>query len=185
MWTAGLQIRFADDSDDVESLAALINRVCADAEKGLWLDGAERTNSAEVAAIIRSRELIVASDDGVVVGVVRVQRPMDELGAFGMLVADPARHGHEIGRELVAFAEAWARGLGLRRMQLELLVPRTWTHPVKEFLRSWYTRIGYREVHTAHFDEAYPELQPLLSTACDFLVYHKDLHAPPCDGNER
>ena len=144
MWTAALQIRFADDSDDVAALAALINRVYADAEKGLWLDGAERTNSAEVAAIIRGRELVVASTDGVVVGVIRVQRPTDELGEFGMLVADPARRGHGIGRELVAFAEGWARGQGLRHMQLELLVPRTWSHPGKEFLRSWYTRIGYQ-----------------------------------------
>jgi hypothetical protein len=60
-------------------------------------------------------------------------------------------------------------------MQLELLVPRTWSHPVKEFLRRWYTRIGYRQVRTARLEEAYPALQPRLATPCDFLIYHKAL----------
>jgi hypothetical protein len=29
-------------------------------------------------------------------------------------------------------------------MQLEVLVPRQWSHRSKEFLKAWYTRIGYR-----------------------------------------
>jgi hypothetical protein len=33
-------------------------------------------------------------------------------------------------------------------MQLELLVPRDWRHPSKEFLKSWYGRRGYpRHLH--------------------------------------
>jgi hypothetical protein len=60
-------------------------------------------------------------------------------------------------------------------MQLELLVPRTWKHPVKEFLRDWYTRIGYRVVRTGDLGEDYPALVPRLATPCDFLVFHKDL----------
>jgi hypothetical protein len=60
-------------------------------------------------------------------------------------------------------------------MQLEVLMPRHWTHPSKEFLKAWYARIGYRPVRTGHFDESYPELAPLLATPCDFVIYHKDL----------
>jgi hypothetical protein len=60
-------------------------------------------------------------------------------------------------------------------MQLELLVPQTWTHPVKEFLRGWYTRIGYAKVRTESLAEAYPALHPYLATPCDFVIYHKDL----------
>ncbi len=89
----------------------------------------------------------------------------------------PARPtaGSGIGRELVAFAEGWARGQGLGIMQLELLVPRGWTHPVKEFLREWYTRLGYRAVRRDPFEQAHPALQPQLATDCDFVVYHKPL----------
>jgi hypothetical protein len=68
-------------------------------------------------------------------------------------------------------------------MQLELLVPRGWTHPVprgwthptKVFLAAWYTRIGYRIARKGAIDEAYPALAPLLATPCDFVIYHKRL----------
>jgi GNAT superfamily N-acetyltransferase len=97
------------------------------------------------------------------------------VGEFGMLVADPARRGEGIGRELVRFAEALSRRRGLATMQLELLVPRSWSHPNKEFLHAWYTRIGYRPVRTGPIEESYPQLAPLVATPCDFVIYHKPL----------
>ena len=54
-------------------------------------------------------------------------------------------------------------------------MPRTWSHPSKVFLASWYGRIGYTIARKGTIDEAYPHLAPLLATACDFVVYHKDL----------
>jgi hypothetical protein len=60
-------------------------------------------------------------------------------------------------------------------MQLELLMPREWRHPVKDILRAWYTRIGYRVVHIGDFAAAYPALEPRLATPCDFLVFHRAL----------
>ena len=60
-------------------------------------------------------------------------------------------------------------------MQLELLVPRGWSHPSKVFLDQWYTRMGYRVTRTGAIEEAYPELAPLLATPCDFLIYRKPL----------
>nr|WP_296074384.1 GNAT family N-acetyltransferase [uncultured Actinoplanes sp.] len=173
-----MRISFAGHEDDVPYLAELINRVYADGEKGLWAEGARRTGAAEVADLIGRGELVLARGDDRVIGAVRVQRLGDKLGEFGMLVADPAHRGAGVGRELVAFAEGWARRQGLTTMQLELLTPRTWTHPVKEFLRGWYTRIGYRQVRTEDFASAYPALEPLLATPCDFVVYHKGLQQP-------
>jgi GNAT superfamily N-acetyltransferase len=170
-----MNIGFADETDDAGLLTDLINRVYADGERGLWVDDAKRTDATEVAAIIRSRELVVARIDGAVVGAVRVRLLSDAAGEFGMLVADPGRRGIGIGRDLVAYAEEWAREQGLAHMQLELLVPRTWAHPVKELLRGWYTRIGYQQVRTAQLEEAYPALQPLLATPCDFLIFRKEL----------
>jgi len=69
-----------------------------------------------------------------------------------------------------------SRGLGT--MQLEVLVPRQWSHPSKEFLKAWYTRLGYRPVRTGQVEESYPELAPLLATPCDFVIYHKSLGRP-------
>lgn len=165
----------ADDGEFVARVVDLVNRVYAEAENGLWLDGADRTDAQEVVAIVRGGELAVARLDGQLVGAVRIQRIDGELGEFGMLVASPELRGVGIGRELVAFAEGWAREQGFARMQLELLVPQTWTHPVKAFLHAWYTRMGYQRVRTGRLEEAYPALQPQLATPCDFAVYHKDL----------
>ena len=94
-----------------------------------------------------------------------------------MLVAAPDQRGTGVGRALVAFAEEHSRERGLRAIQLELLVPRTWRHPSKEFLKAWYGRIGYRPVRTGTIDENHPHLAPLLATPCDLNVYEKPLQA--------
>ena len=167
----------ADDAELVAEITDLMNRVYSEAEAGLWIEGgATRTTEDEVATLVRAEEIAIARLDGEFVGAVRVQQLDDEMGEFGMLVASPQHRGVGIGRELVNFAEDWARGRGLDRMQLELLVPRSWSHPVKDFLREWYTRIGYRPVRTGVLDEAYPQLVPHLATSCDFVIFHKELN---------
>jgi GNAT superfamily N-acetyltransferase len=163
------------DADLVAELADLVNRVYASAEEGLWVDGATRTSTAEVAELIAADQVAVARLDRGIVGAVRIQQLSDTKGEFGMLAADPAHHGQGIGRELVLFAEELSRQRGMAVMQLELLVPRGWKHPTKEFLHAWYTRIGYRPVQTGRIDDSYPHLAPLLATPCDFVVYHKAL----------
>ncbi|MFD0782512.1 GNAT family N-acetyltransferase [Micromonospora azadirachtae] len=170
-----MKVAVADEHDDVGFLVGLINRVYTESEYGVWRDGYERTNADEVAQFIKSRELLVARDGQAVIGALRVRRLADQLAEFGMLVAEPAHRGTGVGRRLVAHAEQWARDQDLRTMQLELLVPRAWTHPVKEFLNDWYTRIGYRKLRTTQLEEAYPALQPFLATESDFVIYHKDL----------
>jgi len=168
----------AEAADDVAVVAAvtdLVNEVYRQAEKGLWLDAASRTNAAEVAELIRAEEIVVARLGGVIVGCVRFQQLDDGTSEFGLLAADVGHRGLGIGRKLVRFAERSSLDRGRGRMQLELLVPREWSHPSKAFLAEWYGRSGYRVVRTDTIDGAYPHLAPLLATPCDFLVYLKDL----------
>jgi ribosomal protein S18 acetylase RimI-like enzyme len=178
--TAPIEIELlrAAASGDVtlmERTAELVNEVYTVAEDGLWVDGATRTTVDEVAELTRAGEVAVARLGGRVVGCVRVRRLDDGTGEFGMLAADPAQRGLGVGRELVRFAERTCRAGGVGVMQLELLVPRGWTHPSKAFLDDWYRRIGYRVARTGTIEEAYPALPPLLATPCDFVIYHKDL----------
>ncbi|GAA2086549.1 GNAT family N-acetyltransferase [Actinomadura alba] len=179
--TQSIQITILPTSADtdlnlLDRITELVNEVYAVAEAGLWADGAARTTVDEVADLIRAGQIAVARLDGRIVGCVRVQRLDRDKGEFGMLAADPGHRGVGIGRELVHFAEERSRKDGLITMQLELLVPRNWTHPSKEFLAGWYSRIGYRLVRTGTIDETYPALAPLLATPCDFTIYHKDLN---------
>ena len=163
------------DAGLVEQLSELINGVYATAEHGLWRDGATRTTPSELAGLIEAREIAVATVGGRLVGAVRVQAISDATGEFGMLVADPEYRGIGVGRALIAFAERHSRDRGLRAMQLELLVPRTWRHPSKVFLDYWYRRIGYRVIRTISLDDMYAELSPLLATPCELVVYEKPL----------
>jgi len=167
----------ADDPDLVAEITDLVNRVYAGDEVGLWVDGATRTTQAEIASWIRSEQIAIARVDRQLVGTIRIQQLETGDGDFGLLTAAPGHRGVGIGRALVEFAErrSWERGAS--RMQLELLVPRTWMHPFKEFLRAWYTRIGYRIVRVTTLDETYPALMPQLATACDLVVFRKDLRA--------
>jgi GNAT superfamily N-acetyltransferase len=170
-----IELLAAADTNLVREITALVNRVYADAEEGLWIEGATRTTIGEMTELIAAGEIALARMDGRIAGMVRIRQLDARTGEFGMLVADPAHRGEGIGRRLVAFAEDTSRRRGLIVMQLELLVPREWTHPTKAFLHAWYTRIGYRPGQSDTIDKSYPQLAPLLATPCDFVVYHKDL----------
>ena len=165
----------ADDVALIARITDLVNQVYAEAEKGLWEENTDRTSTAEMAGLVRAGEIAVARVDGDLAGSVRLRRLDESTGEFGMLAADPAQRGIGIGRELVRFAERASRDAGCPEMQLELLVPREWTHPSKVFLAEWYGRLGYRVTHHVDLAEDYPHLAPALATPCDLFVYRKEL----------
>jgi GNAT superfamily N-acetyltransferase len=165
----------AGDTATMCALADLVNKVYAESETGLWLDGAARTSTEELAGITRAGQLVVARLDGRIVGCVRVARLDDEQSEFAMLAASPEHRGTGIGRALVLHAERQSLAEGRHVMRLELLVPREWKHPSKERLAQWYDRLGYRLVRVGTLDEDYPHLAPLLATPCAYRIYHKDL----------
>lgn len=166
----------ADDAALVAELAELINQAYTVAEKGLWRDHYGRTNTSELAALITAGEIAAARGaDDRIAGAVRVQELGGGLGEFGMLACAPEQRGSGLGRALVDFAEQWCAEQGAETVQLELLVPRGWAHPVKEFLRTWYLRLGYVLERKGELEQDYPHLVPLLAAPCDFLIFHKSL----------
>jgi GNAT superfamily N-acetyltransferase len=169
----------SQDAALVDELTKLINGVYAKAESGLWRDEATRTTATELAELIRAGEIAVATRDGRVVGSVRIHDVADDTSEFGLLVSAPDDRGSGVGRALLDFAEGHGRERGLRAMQLELLVPRTWSHPSKEFLKAWYGRRGYRLSRAGSFEVAYPQLAPLLATPCELEIHEKPLQHEP------
>jgi GNAT superfamily N-acetyltransferase len=157
------------------AITDLVNEVYAVAESGLWRDEATRTTVGEVTGFIDRGEMVVALTDGDLAGSVRVHDVSDDVSEFGLLVSAPAHRGSGVGRALLDHIEQDRREAGMRVMRLEVLVPRAWTHPSKEFLKAWYGRRGYRLVRTGTLDDAYPHLAPLLATACDLEIREKPL----------
>lgn len=170
-----------DRADDrlVERLTRLVNEVYAASEDGLWQAGMTRTTAAEIAGLIVAGQLAVALADGDPVGCVQVREVAPGVAEFGLLAASPEHRGSGVGRTLVGYAERRARDRGQRAMRLELLVPREWRHPHKEFLRAWYERLGYRLVGTTTVAEVHPHLTALQATPCNVLRYEKSLVSDP------
>ena len=142
----------------------------------MWIDGATRTTADEMAALIAAGEILVArTPDRGIVGSVRLHDVAADTSEFGILVAARDQRNLGIGRALLDEVERRSRERGLAAVQLELLVPREWSHPSKEFLTSWYGRRGYRLVRTTTLDGAYPHLAPLLATPCDLQIHRMEL----------
>lgn len=156
-------------------MTRLINDVYDSAESGLWRDGATRTTPAELAELIAAEQIAVATRRGHVVGSIRIHDVSEDTSEFGLLVAAPEQRSTGVGRALLDFAEQHSRDRGRRALQLELLVPRDWQHPSKEFLKGWYGRRGYRLSRSGRLGDAYPQLEPLLATPCDLTIYEKPL----------
>jgi len=171
--------RLAPEEADVERLVVRLARIINDAyavgEAGLWLNGAARTDVAEVTEAIRRGEMLLATGTGRIEGCARVRSLDDATADLGMLAVPPDRWGSGAGRALMRFAEEVERSCGTTAMQLELLVPRGWVHPEKKRLFNWYTRLGYTVTRTAPFDEVAAHLGPQLRVPCEFLVFHKKL----------
>jgi GNAT superfamily N-acetyltransferase len=170
-----LQATDSSDARLIDELTRLVNEVYETAERGLWRDGAVRTTASELTELIAARQIAVATRRGRIVGSVRIHDVADDASEFGMLVAAPDERGTGVGRALLDFVERQGRDRGLRAIRLELLVPRGWRHPSKEFLKSWYGRRGYRLIRTGSLDDAYPHLAPMLATPSDLTMYEKPL----------
>jgi GNAT superfamily N-acetyltransferase len=165
-------------ADNIKRLSDLINEVYDDAESGLWKRKGTRTNPAEVERMLRAQALILAEIDGALVGSVNVNLMSNGVGEFGMLVADRKHRGKGIGSTLMDSAEKWAREMACHTVRIELLTPRNWTHPSKEFMKKWCARMGYKPLATESFEILHPELVPELVTECDFTVWYKSLAGP-------
>ena len=160
----------------VPELVSLINRAYVAGEAGLWRDEPPgRTDAREIAEAVRAGHMLVARVDGRIVGCLRT-RPLDATTAtLGLVGVDPAAWGGGVGRALVDAAEDLARSGGATTMQLELLVPRTGTHPDKERLRQWYTRRGYTVTRRVPFEDYVPQAAPFLAAPADILLFTKPL----------
>ncbi|MES2861920.1 MAG: GNAT family N-acetyltransferase [Pseudomonadota bacterium] len=135
--------RPADDAD-IERLLPLIHSAYrGDSARLGWtheadlLDG-QRTDVDALHAILAdpAEAIIIAERGGILIGCVRVTDLGDGLSSLGMLAVDPVRQGGGLGRRLIAEAEAHARRLAQRRMEMTVISQRA-------ELIAFYERRGY------------------------------------------
>ena len=178
---------------ELAALVRMINDVYDVAEDGMWKQKGLRTNENEIRTLIQEQRMIVAklndhsssssgsssssnSNKSIIAGCVKVDRAdKNTAGELGMLAVNPSVRGQGIGGKLIAAAEDWAKNQGYQRMQLELLTPRDWKNPSKEFNKGWYSRLGYIPQQKEPFEKDYADLVEFLATPCDFTIWKKDL----------
>jgi ribosomal protein S18 acetylase RimI-like enzyme len=96
----------------------------------------DRTNAAEIDALIAREAFLVAEKSGEVVGAVHV-RVSPPKGYFGMLAVARAAQGKGLGRTLTLAAEDYCRARGCDVMTMS-------TGEERRELVAWYERLGYR-----------------------------------------
>lgn len=161
--------------DNINRLHDLINQVYAEAEDGMWLKNSNRVTKAEVREMLENEELILAISDGKIVGSLKKLLIDKTTCEFGILVADKTYRGQRVGSALVSEFESWATAAGYKILQLTLLTPSSWKQPSKEFLKKWYSRIGYKPERPESFNQRYPHRTHEMATQCDFTVWKKEL----------
>src|SRR4029079_16282331 len=109
---------------------------------------------------------------GEIAGLVRVHRLDHRTGELGLLSA--ARLDTAVDRERVEIAESWGREQGLERMRLQLLIPHEGTHPFKQRLHSWYSRLGYRAIGPEDVAKALLDIEKTV-IPCDLVTYERVL----------
>lgn len=164
----------ADDRGLVAGVVALVNAVYAVAEAGFWAPGTTRTDPDDIRGAIAARELVAATVDGRLAGVLRV-RVADGVGGLWMLAVDPAARGAGIGTLLLEEAERRAAAAGAGAMQLEVLTPSDPPSPDKARLDRWYRRLGYAVTAEEELGEHYPQLVERLLLPAVLVVYRKPL----------
>jgi N-acetylglutamate synthase-like GNAT family acetyltransferase len=172
-----VQVRPAANTSLALELARVINEAYAVSEGDLFRDDAARTSRAEVEERIGAGAMLVANENGRVVGCASL-RPIDDATTeLGFVSATPDSWGSGIGSELVRGAEDLARSRGNTTMQLKLLVPSNGAHPQKDRLAAWYRRLGYEKVGALAFEEVSSRPASELAVPCEFHVYRKPLTA--------
>ncbi len=121
--------------------------------------GGQRTDleTLEAMASDPAQRLLIAEREGAVIGCVNLTDKGDGLAYLGLLCVDPTLQTGGVGKQLLAAAEACARGtLGAGRIEMTVI-------DVRHRLIGWYERRGYLQTGERR-DFIFPVDPPLFMT---------------------
>ncbi len=129
------------DERDVAAARTLLGQL------GYSLELAEVRRRLDAVSAAPGHGVFIAEADGTPVALLHVfERPALEKppeAVVQSVVVDRGDRGRGIGRQMMAFAERWARERGLASVILASRIDRGDSH-------AFYTRLGYRRIATSH-----------------------------------
>ena len=152
--TFDFKVRPADPSD-AEALVRLAEAVSAEPEgwlisaNGDWRSvGDERRYLKALRRYPNAAVFVAERSDGAIIGRLSLARDTHPASAhvadLGLMVAKDAR-GHGVGRALLEAAVDWARGAGIRKLELHVF---PWNEPaIRLYEQFGFEREGYRKGH--------------------------------------
>jgi RimJ/RimL family protein N-acetyltransferase len=152
--SAGFRVRAAHPGD-AEALTRLAEAVTSEPEgwlisaSGEWRSvGDERRYLKALRRYPNAAVLVAERSDGAIVGRLSLARDTHPASAhvadIGLMVAKDAR-GKGVGRALLDGAVEWARGAGVRKLELHVF---PWNEPaIRLYERYGFEREGYRKAH--------------------------------------
>jgi len=163
---------------DVDAIVALVNSAYrGETSRAGWTSeadilGGQRTDAREISHLIAAdgSAILLALQDGEIVGSVHVER-MDAATAYlGMLVIRPVLQGRGLGRRFMEEAERYVRAeWGASRVQMQVITRR-------HELIAYYERRGYRRTGEIRpFPAADPRFGLPKIEGIEFEVLEKDL----------
>lgn len=177
---------YADNSQLVAHITKFVNDVFEEDEGNLWDPDKnfQRTNAQEVEQLLRLGELALICEDtadatlpamSACAGCGRLSWVDDRTGNISMIAVAQRLRSQGTGRALMLFAEEHFRAAGAKMVQVELLMPLTWSHPSKVRLEAWYRRMGYQMIREEGLHVLHPQLAPLLSGPSILKIWQKPL----------
>jgi RimJ/RimL family protein N-acetyltransferase len=158
--TLDFKVRPADPSD-AEALTRLAEAVSAEpagwliSANGEWRSvGDERRYLKALRRYPNAAVFVAERGDGEIIGRLSLARDTHpaspHVADLGLMVAKDAR-GRGVGRALLASAVEWARGSGVRKLELHVF---PWNEPaIRLYERFGFEREGYRKAHYRRYGD--------------------------------
>ena len=160
-------------TDEIETLALMVNAVYTESEKGLFKPGPlHRTSKESLTKLIHNQELMILRLNTEIKGCAQVTPVDNNRSKVGMITIHPDLKGKGFGKIMLSAIEDEARQQSKQALMLDLLAPITWVQDHKKFLATWYERVGFKAISKAPFEN-----KDMLATDCEFIVYEKMLQS--------